>query len=364
VEGRLATRADPSRHAGEFRSIIQGVNDTLDAVLAPVGEASRVLEKLAARDLTAHVSGDFRGDHARLQQAVNSTAEALHDALAQVAQAVGQVSSAASQIASSAQSVADGASEQASSLEETSSQLESMGAATRQAAESAERANAVARSARAAASDGATAMEQMEGAMGKIRASAEGTSQIIKDINEIAFQTNLLALNAAVEAARAGEAGRGFAVVADEVRSLALRAKEAATKTEELIRQSVKEATEGEATSKHVTRKLAEIVQGIGEVSDIVREVSASAKEQATGIEQVNAAVGQMDRVTQQNAASSEESSSAAAELSGQAQELAAMVGSFRLTGRQATTASKAARTSSVTCAYSAMSRPAGLSPP
>ena len=89
-------------------------------------------------------------------------------------------------------------------------------------------------------------MEQMTGAMGKIKASAEGTSQIIKDINEIAFQTNLLALNAAVEAARAGDAGRGFAVVAEEVRSLALRSKEAANKTEALIRESVKQAVEGE----------------------------------------------------------------------------------------------------------------------
>src|SRR5439155_21835086 len=165
--------------------------------------------------------------------------------------------------------------------------------------------------------------EQMWGAMERIRASAEGTSQIIKDINEIAFQTNLLALNAAVEAARAGEAGRGFAVVAEEVRSLALRSKEAALKTEELIRQSVKEAEEGEVTSRHVGDKLAEIAQSVAKVTNIVREISASAKEQATGIDQVTKAVSEMDKVTQRNAANSEQSSSAAAELSSQSEELA-----------------------------------------
>jgi len=169
--------------------------------------------------------------------------------------------------------------------------------------------------------------------MAKIKASAEGTSQIIKDINEIAFQTNLLALNAAVEAARAGEAGRGFAVVAEEVRSLALRSKEAANKTEELIRQSVREAGEGEVTAKKVNGKLSEIVASVSKVTDIVAEISATAREQAAGIDQVNKAMSQMNTVTQQNAASSEESSSAAAELSGQAEQLAAMVGLFQLDG-------------------------------
>jgi methyl-accepting chemotaxis protein len=170
----------------------------------------------------------------------------------------------------------------------------------------------------------------MQGAMSRIKASAEGTSQIIRDINDIAFQTNLLALNAAVEAARAGEAGRGFAVVAEEVRSLALRAKEAASKTEELIRQSVKEAGEGEVTAKQVAGKLAEIAGGISKVTDIIAEIAAGAKAQTTGIDQVERAVAEMDKVTQQNAASAEESSSAASELSGQAEELASMVGSFR----------------------------------
>ncbi|HTP27226.1 MAG TPA: methyl-accepting chemotaxis protein, partial [Anaeromyxobacteraceae bacterium] len=168
-------------------------------------------------------------------------------------------------------------------------------------------------------------------AIHEIEKSAGETVKIIKIIDEIAFQTNLLALNAAVEAARAGEAGRGFAVVAEEVRALAMRSKEAASKTEELIRRSVREAGEGEGTAAQVSAKLAEIAASVTKVSDIVAEIAASAREQAAGIEQVNRAVEQMDRVTQANAAGSEESSSAAAELSGQSEELAAMVGSFKL---------------------------------
>jgi methyl-accepting chemotaxis protein len=167
--------------------------------------------------------------------------------------------------------------------------------------------------------------------MAKIRASAEGTSQIIKDINEITFQTNLLALNAAVEAARAGDAGRGFAVVAEEVRSLALRSKEAAQKTEELIRQSVHETETGVVTSKLVNDKLAEIAQGITKVTDIVAEIASTAREQASGIAQVNEATAQMSKVTQQNAASSEQSSSAAQELASQSEELVSIVSSFQV---------------------------------
>ncbi|HEX7488123.1 MAG TPA: methyl-accepting chemotaxis protein [Anaeromyxobacteraceae bacterium] len=331
VAGELDTRADPARHEGDFRKIVDGVNKTLDAVLAPIQEAAAVLDQLAQRDLRPRMTGDYRGQHARIKESLNATAAALHDALAQVANGADQVSSASGQIAATSQSLAQGASEQASSLEETTAALESMASVTRHAADNAQQANGLATTARAAATDGAVAMEQMSGAMSKIRASAESTSQIIKDINEIAFQTNLLALNAAVEAARAGEAGRGFAVVAEEVRSLALRSKEAANKTEALIRESVKQAGEGETTSRHVSGKLGEIVGVIGKVNDIVAEIAASSKEQAVGIDQVTRAVGQMDQVVQQNAASSEEASSSAEELSGQAEELAATVGSFQL---------------------------------
>jgi methyl-accepting chemotaxis protein len=206
-----------------------------------------------------------------------------------------------------------------------------MSSMTKRSAENAIQANALSQTAKAVATEGVGAMEEMGQAMTKIRASAEGTSQIIKDINEIAFQTNLLALNAAVEAARAGEAGRGFAVVAEEVRSLALRSKEAARKTEVLIKESVSQAEDGEIRSKGMSAKLSEIVVGVSKVTEIVAEISASAKEQSGGIDQVNRAVTEMNKVTQQNAANSEESSSAASELSSQSEELASMIGGFQL---------------------------------
>jgi len=329
--GDLGARTDPSRYQNDSRSLLEGVNRTLDSLMAPVAEALQVLENLAKRDLSVRMSGAYHGDHAKMKHALNATAQALHEAMSQVSEAVGQVSSAAGQIAAASQGVATGASAQAASLQETASHLECMAGMTKQSADNSHQANALAQTARSAANEGAATMEQMTSAMAKIKVSAESTSQIIKDINEIAFQTNLLALNAAVEAARAGEAGRGFAVVAEEVRALALRSKDAAAKTEELIRQSVKEAGEGQATATEVRAKLTEIADSITKVSDIVAEIAAAAKEQAMGLDQVNKAVEQMDHVTQANAAGSEQSSSAAAELSGQSEELAAMVQSFRL---------------------------------
>jgi methyl-accepting chemotaxis protein len=329
--GRLDVRGDASAYRGSFQAIVESVNGAIDAIGAPVMEISATMARVAARDLTARVTGTYEGELARFQASVNDAIESLQASLSQVATAAEQVATATTQIASGSEAVAQGASEQASALEETSSSLTELTASTQRNAQSAANADALVKQTERASTSGQAAMTRLSEAMESIRTSAQGTAAIIRDINEIAFQTNLLALNAAVEAARAGEAGRGFAVVAEEVRNLAMRAKDAAKKTESLIGESMQLAARGEGISRDVGATLVGIVEGIGSVAGLMGEIASASELQAMGIEQVTRAMAQMGTTTQDAAASSEESSSAAEELAGRARELTALVASFRL---------------------------------
>jgi methyl-accepting chemotaxis protein len=331
AEGRLDVRADAARHAGDFGRVVEGVNQALDSTMRPLEEANQVLAALAARDLRATMTGAYRGAHARIAEAMNAAGRALHEVLARAASTSAEVSAAAAQISAGAQSIAAGASAQAAGLGDAAESLEQITQLTQRSHQAAARADELTRTARTAAEEGARAMEAMAGAMERIRGSAESTSQIIRDINDIAFQTNLLALNAAIEAARAGDAGRGFAVVAEEVRSLALRSKDAAQRSEALIRQSVRQAEEGEERSRQVGARLGVIEGNVARVSEAVAEIAAVAGEQARSVEQVSRSVKSIGEVTSSNAGGAEQSSASAAELSARAEGLAELVGSFRL---------------------------------
>ncbi len=331
VEGRLQTRAEAAKHGGDFRRIVQGVNDTLDAVISPVNEAAEVLEKVAAKDLTARVKGDYRGDLAKLKNVLNQAVQNLDDALTQVMFGAEQVTSAATQISAGSQSLSQGASEQASSLEEVSSSLQEMSSMTKQNAANAKEARGLSDGARSSAEKGVESMKRLSEAIAKIKGSSDATAKIVKTIDEIAFQTNLLALNAAVEAARAGDAGKGFAVVAEEVRNLAMRSAEAAKNTANLIEESVKNAEGGVSINQEVLKQLVEINGQVNKVSEVMAEIAAASDQQSQGVTQVNTAVEQMNQVTQQTAANAEESASAAEELSGQSEEMKGMVATFRL---------------------------------
>ncbi|MGC4115353.1 MAG: HAMP domain-containing protein [Myxococcales bacterium] len=184
LAGRLSTRADASRHGGDFRKVVEGVNATLDAVIGPVNDATQVLQALAGQDLCARVTGDYSGDHAKIKDAVNATADSLHDAMGQVARSVEALAGSSREVASTSQSVSQGASEQASALEETTRNLEQMASMTHSNADHTQEAHKLAQTAKSAADGGSESMGRMSQAMERIRRSSEGTAAIIRDINE------------------------------------------------------------------------------------------------------------------------------------------------------------------------------------
>ncbi len=233
-----------------------------------------------------------------------------------------QVASASGQVSASSQAAAQGASEQASSLEETSSALEEMSSMGKTNAENAGKANMLMDETTKVVGQAQNVMSQNAQAMSMINEASGKIANIIKVIEEIAFQTNLLALNAAVEAARAGEHGKGFAVVADEVRNLAQRSAQAANETSQLIQETIDRVKKGSELNDELGTSFGKVSESAGQVASLVEQISIASKEQAKGINQVNAAMGQMDQVVQQSAAGAEESASASEELSSQAQML------------------------------------------
>lgn len=331
--GDLGMRADSERFQGGYRSLLEGMNATLDALQAPIDEASDVLSRIARRDLTARVTGDYSGDHGRMGAAINTAVENLDDGLAQVAAGAQQISAASDQISGGSQALAQGASEQASSLEEIAASLTELASLSQQNASGLQDAAGFTDSTLALTASGVDQMGVLTDAIDEIKQSADATVRILKTIDEIAFQTNLLALNAAVEAARAGDAGKGFAVVAEEVRNLAMRSAQAARDTADYIEESRLSADRGVASGHAVAENLHQIRAQSERVAGVVNEVAEASVEQATSVRHVNTAVDQINQVTQQVAANSEEFASAAEELTGQARDMDDLTSTFELSG-------------------------------
>ncbi len=377
MEGRLSTRANVTKHAGEFSKVIEGINNMLDAVITPTREAAACLEEMANGNFDVRVKGNYQGDHAIIKNALNTTLDSLHEILklkvipclqemakgnldvavtgeykgdyaiikdalnntvndlnenlAQIFSATNQVSAGAQQVSDSSQALSQGAAESASTMEQITASMQEMNAQTKQNAENAAQANQLAGQGRSNAEKGSGQMAQMIKAMDDINEAANNISKIIKAIDEIAFQTNLLALNAAVEAARAGKHGKGFTVVAEEVRNLAQRSAKAAKETAEMIEGSIKKTEVGAKIAEDTSQALKYIVQNATQVTDFVSEIASASKEQALGIEQINNGLNQVDQVTQQNSASSQELAAASEEMSSQTEMVKQMLGKLKL---------------------------------
>jgi methyl-accepting chemotaxis protein len=322
VEGRLEVRADASRHQGGFRSIVEGINDTLDAVIGPLNEVSRVLLAMEKGDLTQTITAQYSGNPEELRQAVNNTVATISHTVSEVIAATDQLGHASAQISGASQALSQAATEQASTVEETSSSVEQMAASINQNSDNAQITDNIAGKAASEATEGGSAVQETVEAMKTIASK-------IAIIDDIAFQTNMLALNATIEAARAGEHGKGFAVVATEVGKLAERSQVAAQEIGELASGSVR-------TAERAGALLEEIVPSIKRTSDLVQEISAASSEQATGAEQISTSMSQMNKVTQQNASASEELAATSEEMSAQTAALQQLMRFFTVTGARA----------------------------
>jgi methyl-accepting chemotaxis protein len=355
VQGKLAVRADVSKHRGDFGKIVQGVNDTLDAVIGPLNVAADYVDKISKGTIpamiTANYSGDFntiknnlnllivamnditniakeiasgnlvvtakeRSAEDELMRALASMIEKLTEVVKDVKTAADNVASGGQQMSSTSQQMSRGATEQAASAEEVSSSMEQMVSNIRQNADNAQQTEKIALKAAQDAKQGGQAVLQTVQAMKDIATK-------ISIIEEIARQTNLLALNAAIEAARAGEHGKGFAVVATEVRKLAERSQLSAGEINKLSASSVEVA---EKAGEMLNR----IVPDIQRTAELVSEINGASNEQNSGSEQINKAIQQLDKVIQQNASATEEMASTSEELSSQAEQLQDTISFFR----------------------------------
>lgn len=329
--GDLSVRGNADKFEGAYVEIINGLNKTLEAVAKPIEESGRVLQEVAAGNMTVMMTGDYKGEYVKIKDSINHTVRSFNSILNDINTASYQVSVGAKQVSESSMALSQGATEQASSVQELTASIEEIAVQTQQNAEDANHANKLAETAKDHAVVGNGHMEGMLKAMDEINVSSNNISKIIKVIDDIAFQTNILALNAAVEAARAGQHGKGFTVVAEEVRNLAARSANAANETTDMIKNSIEKVKEGTEIARETATALNQIVSGVTEAAQLVHNIAAASKEQSAAIGQVNQGIMQVSQVVQNNSATSEESAAASEELASQAEVLKEQIGKFKL---------------------------------
>ena len=356
--GDLEARGNPLHFGGGWRQLVTGINDVIETFLQPLNMTTTALERIAQGDLPENITdayrGDFnrikdnlntvitamrditgmaeamaagdlrvsvkeRSDRDRLMQALNAMSHKLNDIVIGVKDAAQHVTSGSQAMSASAEEMSQGSTEQAASAEEASASMEQMTANIRQNSDNAMQTEKIATKAAADARESGEAMVEVVVSMHDI-------VKKVSIIEEIARQTNMLSLNATIEAAKAQDYGKGFGVVASEVRSLAERAQAAAVEINTVAGQGI-------AITEKAGNLLSELVPNIQRTAELVQEISAASNEQNTGANQINRAIQQLDSVIQQNASSSEEMAATTEELVAQAQQLQAVMAFFTTHG-------------------------------
>lgn len=331
--GNLSDTVAEYKSKDETGDLTRALAKTVQTLRNYIMDISKSLAELDKGNLKFDIELDYAGDFAPIKESFQNTIYKLNETFRSLNMSAKEVANGSEQMANGAMALAQGATEQASSVEELAATINEINRHVANNAENAKRTSTQAQTTVKELETGKGHMKQMITAMNQINDSSSEISKIIKTIEDIAFQTNILALNATVEATRAGSAGKGFAVVADEVRNLANRSAEASKNTASLIESTIQSLHEGTDIANQTAESLDRIVLYSEESAKLLMDISKASQEQSAAISQVTQGIDQISRVVHTNSATSEESAATSEELSSQAQILMNMVNQFKIKG-------------------------------
>ena len=331
ADGDLSANDIMSLNRDETGELLNNLEATRCQLDGYIGEIGNVLNEVSAGNLIIEIRRNYLGDFARIKESLNNILLALNKTIGQTHNASANLVEGARQVEMASQSLASASTQQASAVVEITASIDGIAKSTAENTADVEKVNSLTHKTSEEAELGSQQMKHMVDAMNDISESSRNIAKIMKVIDDISFQTNILALNASVEAARAGIHGRGFAVVADEVRNLAGKSSEAATEIAEMIDDTIHKINAGSTIAEETSEELTKIVDGIEEITSIMEHIAVMSREQAQSIDQVNKGIEQISAVVQNNSATSEECAASAVELLEQSEGLMKQVKFYKL---------------------------------